>query len=147
MGSAGFSFSGAPHGEGRGPPGAAGPKKPALKQLAAVWPDLWALIQPRRGLLALGLLLMVINRVSGLVLPASTKFLVDNVIERRQLSLLTPLLAVVIAATLIQGASSYALTQALSTEAQRLIAQLRRQVQAHVGRLHVAYYDANKTGT
>lgn len=147
MASAGFSFSGAPHGEGRRAPGAAGPKKPALKQLAAVWPDLWALIQPRRGLLALGLLLMVINRVSGLVLPASTKFLVDNVIVRRQLSLLTPLLAVVIAATLIQGASSYALTQALSTEAQRLIAQLRRQVQAHVGRLHVAYYDANKTGT
>lgn len=147
MASAGVSFSGAPHGEGRRAPGAAGPKKPALKQLAAVWPDLWALIQPRRGLLALGLLLMVINRVSGLVLPASTKFLVDNVIVRRQLSLLTPLLAVVIVATLIQAASSYALTQALSTEAQRLIAQLRRQVQAHVGRLHVAYYDANKTGT
>lgn len=147
MASAGFSFSGAPHGEGRRAPGAAGPKKPALKQLAAVWPDLWALIQPRRGLLALGLLLMVINRVSGLVLPASTKFLVDNVIVRRQLSLLTPLLAVVIAATLVQAASSYALTQSLSTEAQRLIAQLRRQVQAHVGRLHVAYYDANKTGT
>lgn len=139
-----FSFQGAGHGAARG---SAPAKKPAVQQLIAVWPDLWALIRPRRGLLAVGLLLMVINRVSGLVLPASTKFLVDNVIVRHQLRWLAPLLALVVVATLIQAASSYALTQSLSKEAQRLISDLRRRVQAHVGRLSVAYYDANKTGT
>ncbi len=123
------------------------PKKPKIERLKGVWPDLWALIRPRRRLLALGLLLMAVNRVSGLVLPASTKFLVDDVILKRQTRLLLPLLAAVFAATLIQGATSFSLTQLLSKEAQRLITELREKVQAHIGRLPVAYYDSNKTGT
>jgi subfamily B ATP-binding cassette protein MsbA len=80
------------------------------------------------------------------VLPASTKYLVDNVIGKRQIALLTPLILAVLVATCIQGITSYALTQLLSKEGQRLIAQLRRRVQEHIGRLPVAYYDANKTG-
>jgi len=122
-------------------------KKPAVTSLKAVWPDLWALIRPRRALLALGLLLMAINRVSGLVLPASTKFLVDDIIMKHRTRLLLPLVGAVLAATMVQGATSFSLTQLLSKEAQRLIAELRRKVQAHVGRLPVAYYDSNKTGT
>jgi subfamily B ATP-binding cassette protein MsbA len=118
-------------------------KTPVFKAL----PEVWRLIRPRRGLLALGLGLMVVNRVSGLVLPASTKFLVDNVIGKRQLTLLYPLVGAVLAATLIQGATSYALTQTLSKAAQRLITELRKQVQEHIGRLSVSYYDANKSGT
>ncbi len=110
-------------------------------------PEIWQLIRPRRGLLALGLVLMVINRLSGLVLPASTKFLVDDVIGKRHLALLYPLVGVVLAATIIQGITSYALTQTLSKAAQRLIAEMRKNVQEHVGRLAVSYYDANKTGT
>ena len=90
---------------------------------------------------------MAINRVAGLVLPASTKFLVDDVIGQARRDLLLPLSAVVLVATLVQGATSFAMTQLLSKAAQRLIADLRRQVQAHVGRLPVAYYDANKAGT
>ncbi len=113
-----------------------------LKQL----PEVWALLRPRRALLAVGLLLMAINRVSGLALPASTKFLIDDVIGRKQAKLLLPLVATVLVATLIQGVTSFALTQLLSKAAQRLIAELRRKVQDHVGRLPVAYYDANKTG-
>ncbi len=129
-------------------PGAAGPeKKKTAATLKTVWPDLWALVRPRRALLALGLLLMVINRVSGLVLPASTKVLVDDIVLKRRAGLLVPLVAAVLGATLIQGATSFSLTQLLSKEAQRLIAELRRKVQAHVGRLPVAYYDSNKTGT
>src|ERR1700756_4445436 len=108
--------------------------------------EIWQLIRPRRALLALGLLLMVVNRVSGLVLPASTKYLVDDVIGKRHLHLLYPLVGVVLAATIIQGLTSFALTQTLSKAAQRLIAELRRRVQEHVGRLSVSYYDANKTG-
>jgi subfamily B ATP-binding cassette protein MsbA len=89
---------------------------------------------------------MVINKTTSLVLPASTKYLVDNVIGKRQIALLTPLILAVLVATCIQGITSYALTQLLSKEGQRLIAQLRRRVQEHIGRLPVAYYDANKTG-
>jgi ABC-type multidrug transport system fused ATPase/permease subunit len=105
------------------------------------------LVRPRRALLGLGLVLMVINRVSGLVLPSSTKFLVDDVIGHRHLALLYPLVGVVLLATLVQGLTSFALTQTLSKAAQRLIAELRMKVQEHVGRLPVSYYDATKTGT
>ena len=90
---------------------------------------------------------MVINRVSGLVLPASTKFLVDDIIGKRHLNLLYPLVGVVLLATLVQAITSFALTQTLSKAAQKLIADLRIRVQEHVGRLPVSYYDANKTGT
>jgi subfamily B ATP-binding cassette protein MsbA len=103
-------------------------------------------MRPRRGLMALGLVLMAINRVAGLVLPASTKFLVDDVVGKRNVGLLGPLVGAVVAATLIQGLTSFVLVQTLSKGAQQLITELRIQVQAHVGRLPVRYYDANKTG-
>ncbi len=118
------------------------PKTEVFKAL----PEIWSLIHPRRALLTLGLVLMVINRVSGLVLPASTKYLVDDVIGKRHIKLLYPLVGIVLLATVIQGLTSFALTQTLSKAAQRLIAELRRRVQEHVGRLSVSYYDANKTG-
>ena len=104
------------------------------------------MVRPRRGILAAGLLLMVINRVCGLVLPASTKFLIDNVLGKHQVNLLVPLVLAVAFATLVQGVTSFSLTQLLSKAAQRLIAELRRKVQVHVGRLPVTYYDANKSG-
>jgi ABC-type multidrug transport system fused ATPase/permease subunit len=109
-------------------------------------PEVWALLRPRRGLLALGIVLMAINRVSGLALPYTTKYLIDNVMIHRQTNLLLPLVAGVLLATLLQGVTSYSLTQTLSKAAQRMITELRRNVQEHVGRLPVAYYDANKTG-
>jgi ABC-type multidrug transport system fused ATPase/permease subunit len=109
-------------------------------------PDVWALIKPRRGLLTLGFVLMAINRVSGLVLPASTKYFVDNVIGKRQIQLLTPIVLSILAATIVQGLTSFTLTQLLSKSAQKMITDLRRQVQAHIGRLPVSFYDANKTG-
>src|SRR6202047_4887437 len=117
-------------------------RKNAWKNL----PDVWALMKPRRGLLALGFLLMAINRLSGLVLPASTKYLVDNVITKRQIQSLTPIVLAVLAATVLQGLTSFTLTQVLSKSAQKMITELRRQVQAHIGRLSVSFYDANKTG-
>src|SRR5215831_12245165 len=109
-------------------------------------PEIWALIHPRRGLLLLGFVLMAINRVSGLVLPGSTKYLVDDVIGKRQVQLLLPIVLAVLAATVIQGLTSFTLTQLLSKSAQRMITDLRKQVQAHIGRLPVSFYDANKTG-
>jgi len=103
-------------------------------------------VRPRRGLLALGFLLMIVNKVASLALPLSTRPLMDRVILKHQAWLLGPLVLVVLAATCIQGVTSFALTQSLSKEAQRLIAELRRKVQEHIGRLPVAYYDANKSG-
>src|ERR1019366_8886203 len=124
------------------------PSKPTAKTpVFQALPEIWQLIQPRRALLALGFGLMVINRVSGLVLPASTKYLVDDIIGKRHYHLLYPLVGLVLTATIVQGLTSFALTQTLSKAAQRLITELRRRVQEHIGRLSGAYYDSNKTGT
>jgi ABC-type multidrug transport system fused ATPase/permease subunit len=131
-----------------GAPAAAGKNPPLTpERLRALWPDIWALIKPRRGLYVAGFFLMAINRIAGMVLPASTKFVIDDVIGKHRTDLLVPIVLGVVGATLIQGATSYGLTQLLSKAAQRLISELRRRVQAHIGRLPVAYYDANKTGT
>ena len=117
-----------------------------MQRLKAVWPEVWKLMRPRRGLLALGFLLMIINKLAGFVLPYSSKFLIDNVVSKGQTGLLRPLVLSVLLATVIQGVTSFSLTQLLSKAAQRLIADLREQVQAHISRLPVAFYDANKTG-
>jgi len=117
--------------------------KPPLKK---VLPEIWQLVKPRRFLLAISFLLMVINRAAGLVLPASTKDLIDKVMVRHQMNLLPVIVGVVAGATLIQGITSYSLTQLLSKAGQRLIADLRMQVQQHVGRLPVTFYDENRTG-
>ena len=129
----------APHGK----PRASESQKPDLRK---VLPLIRELVHPRRGLLALGFLLMVINRVSGLVLPYSTKFLIDSVIVKKHYALLEPLVLIVLAATAIQGITSFSLTQLLSKAAQRLITELRQKVQAHVERLPVAFHDATKSG-
>ncbi len=125
-----------------------GPSAPGKKtEIFKALPEIWQLIRPRRALLALGLGLMVINRVSGLVLPGFHQ--VSGRRRHRQDGISSCSIrwsGVVLAATLIQGLTSFALTQTLSKAAQKLIAELRRRVQEHVGRLSVAYYDANKTG-
>ncbi|MBL8114909.1 MAG: ABC transporter ATP-binding protein [Acidobacteria bacterium] len=121
-------------------------KLPKSERLKALLPEIKELIKPRAGILGLGLVLMAINRVSGLVLPASTKFLIDDVVGKRHVELLAPLLGGVVLATIVQGVTSFSLTQLLSKAAQRLIAELRQKVQQHIGRLSVTYYDANKTG-
>src|SRR5260370_3406510 len=125
------------------------PGKPKLNRetLWTVLRDLWELIRPSRGLLALGFLLMVSNRVAGLVLPYANRFLFNDVIGKRDFDLLKSLVLLVLLATAIQGITSFALTQLLSKAAQRLIADLRQKVQGHIGRLPVAFYDSNKAGT
>jgi ABC-type multidrug transport system fused ATPase/permease subunit len=104
-------------------------------------------MKPRRGLLLLGAVLMIVNRVSGLALPISTKYLIDNVMRKGQNQLLLPIVLAVAFATLIQGITSFSLTQLLSKSGQRLIYEMRIRIQEHIGRLPVAFYDANKTGT
>jgi subfamily B ATP-binding cassette protein MsbA len=115
-------------------------------RLRAVLPLVWELVRPRRGLLAVGFVLMAINRVASLVLPYSTRYLIDSVIIKRNIQLLKPLVLGVLLATVVQGITSFSLTQLLSKAAQRLIAELRQKVQAHVGRLPVPFHDSNKSG-
>jgi ABC-type multidrug transport system fused ATPase/permease subunit len=132
--------------KGLSPPPKEVPKPPKVQRLRAVLPIVWELTRPRLPLLTMGLLLMVVNRVASLVLPYSTKFLFDGVIPKRSLALLTRLVLIVLTATVIQGITSFLLTQLLSKAAQRLITELREKVQKHISRLPIAFYDANKTG-
>src|ERR1700683_2866611 len=104
-------------------------------------PDVWGLIKPRWGILTIGVMIMVINRASGLILPASTKYLYDDVFTNRRIHLLWPIVLSVVGATLIQGLTSFALTQLLSKSSQRMISDLRSKVQAHIGRLPMSFFD------
>ncbi|MEX2466225.1 MAG: ABC transporter ATP-binding protein [Gemmatimonadota bacterium] len=104
------------------------------------------IIWPRRKLIFFGLMLILMNRLSGLVLPASTKYLVDDVIGGGNGTMLYQLLGLVALAIVIQSVTSYALTMLLSVEAQHLIANLRAQVQQHVLRLPVRVFDNTKSG-
>jgi ABC-type multidrug transport system fused ATPase/permease subunit len=125
------------------------PARTKAEKIKSKWkalPDVWALIHPRRGLLVLGLLLMAVNRVCGLVLPASIKYFVDLVAIKHRVEVLRPIVFAVLLATIIQGLTSFTLTQLLSKSAQKMITELRRKVQAHIGRLPVSFYDTNKTG-
>src|SRR5437867_11894898 len=108
-----------------------------------VYRDVRDLVWPRRRVFLIGLVLVFINRAAGLVLPGSTKFLIDDVVQKRRQELLLPIAAAVAAAIVVQAVTSYVLTQALSTSAQRLIAEMRIRVQQHIGRLTVRFYDAN----
>jgi ABC-type multidrug transport system fused ATPase/permease subunit len=108
--------------------------------------EAWKLVAPRWGVLVLGFVLMVINRVSGFVIPLSSKYVFDSVIGKHDVHMLNLLMFAVIGATLVQGVTSYSLTQLLSKSSQRMIMDLRVKVQAHIGRLPVSYYDANKSG-
>jgi len=114
-----------------------------------LWPTIWTLVKPRLWLIGLGFVLVAIKTVSGLTLPYLSKYLLDNVLASAhpQPQMLPKLIAIVVVATTIQAIVSFALTQLLSKEGQKLISELRKQVQQHVGRLSVAYYDSTRTGT
>jgi ABC-type multidrug transport system fused ATPase/permease subunit len=119
---------------------------PAKQSFWKLLPHVWELIKPRRGVLLVGFLLMAVNRLCGFALPITPKYLIDDVVTKHHTKLLLPLVLVVLGATLIQALTSYCLTQLLSKSSQRMITELRVKVQEHIGRLPVAYYDANKTG-
>ena len=113
---------------------------------ASLWHAFHEIIWPRRKLVAIGLALILVNRLCGLVLPASTQYLFDNVIANADMDLFVTLLAVLGVAVTLQAATSYALVLLLSVEAQHLIANLRSQVQKHVMRLPVRIFDNTKSG-
>jgi subfamily B ATP-binding cassette protein MsbA len=93
-----------------------------------------------------GLLLLLLSRGAGLIVPYAPKIVIDTIIGQRQFELIRPLFGALLVSVLLQAGTNYALSQLLSLEGQRLITQMRCRVQAHIGRLPVAFFDANKTG-
>jgi subfamily B ATP-binding cassette protein MsbA len=122
------------------------PPKGKKKLTSAAWQEAKSLIWARRGRLALGLGLMIVNRLSGLVLPATSKYLIDDVVGRGRAELLMPLAFAAGAATLVQAVTSFALSQVLGVAAQRAITDMRRRVEAHVARLPINYFDSTQSG-
>jgi len=110
------------------------------------WSEARALVRDHRGRLTLGLALTLVNRLAAFVLPATSKYLVDEVIQQRRTELLLPLVAIGAVATVLQAGTGYALSQVLGVAAQRAINEMRKALQAHVGRLPVRYFDSTQTG-
>ena len=110
------------------------------------WREARELLWAHRRRLTLGLVLMLISRLAGLVLPASSKWLIDDVVGKHRTELLLPIALAAGAATLVQAVTSFALSQILGVAAQRAITDMRRRVQAHVMRLPVRYFDSTQTG-
>src|SRR5882724_4141797 len=122
--------------------------KPEKKSITAAtaWRDARELIWAHRYRLALGLMLMIVNRLAGLVLPTSSKYVIDEVIMKHRSQLLVPLALAAGAATLVQAVTSFTLSQVLGVAAQRAITEMRKSVQEHVARLPVRYFDSTQTG-
>ncbi len=122
----------------------------AEKKKISVSPDAWrearALVWAHRRRLSLGLALLVVNRLTGLVLPASSKYLIDHVIGEKRPEVLLWIALAVGGATLLGAATSFALSQVLGVAAQKAITDMRRRVQEYVLRLPTSYFDSTKTG-
>ena len=121
------------------------PKRPKV-DLKNVRAEAGHLIREHRKTLTIGLLLMVVNRLSGLVIPAMPKFLIDDVVGKNQPELLGLLIAAAATAAVVQASTSFLLSQVVSVAAQGAIAKMRKDIQAHVLRLPVSYFDSTKSG-
>jgi len=147
----GGGISRASRGERRRAGGGSAPREGEKKRKAppfkVVLRDAAELLRARRGRLVFGFALLAVNRLCGLVLPGTTKFLLDEVIGKGKRELLGLLVLAAGGATLIQAVTSFALSQVLGKAAQRSITEMRRRVQRHVERLPVSYFDQTKTGS
>lgn len=132
----------------RKPAKARGPEAAEAGRLRVpvVWREARELIWSHRSRLAVGFGLMFFNRMLGLVLPASSKILIDDVIGKHRADLLVTLALAAGAATVLQAVTSFALSQVLGVAAQRVITEMRKSLQAHVARLPVRYFDSTQTG-
>ncbi len=121
------------------------PKKKRFNPSEA-WREAKELVVAHRWRLLLGAVLMIVNRLVGLVLPASTKFLIDDVIGKQNAALLIPIALAAGVATLVQAVTSFSLSQILGVAAQRAITDMRKRVQSKVERLPISYFDSTQTG-
>jgi ABC-type multidrug transport system fused ATPase/permease subunit len=114
--------------------------------MKSVWIEAKNLVWARRGRLGVGLALMLVSRLAGLVLPATSKYLVDDVVGKGRHELLPMLALAAGAATIVQALTSFTLSQLLGVAAQRSITDMRKRVEQHVLRLPVSYFDSTKSG-
>lgn len=121
------------------------PKKKRFNRSAAMQ-EARELVRAHRSRLLLGGVLMIVNRLVGLVLPASTKFLIDDVVGKQRAELLMPIALAAGAATLVQAVTSFSLSQVLGVAAQRAITEMRKRIQSKVERLPISYFDSTQTG-
>jgi subfamily B ATP-binding cassette protein MsbA len=122
------------------------PTKKKKVSASEAWREARELLWTHRRRLTLGLVLMLVSRLAGLVLPASSKWLIDEVVGKQRTELLLPIALAAGAATLVQAVTSFALSQILGVAAQRAITDMRKRVQAHVVHLPVRYFDSTQTG-
>lgn len=116
------------------------------KKMSATWKEARRLMWTYRHKLAFGFVLMIINRLSGFVLPWGSKYLIDTVLAENQMDMLMWVALAIGGATIIGAVTNFSLSQIVSVTAQEAIMNMRRQVQAHVTRLPVGYFDGTKTG-
>ena len=126
--------------------GAGAKAAPKKAFTAGAWEEARGLIWTHRKRLALGLTLMIVNRLAGLVLPTTTKYFVDDVITRGDWDLLPKLAMAAGGATVVDAATAFANSQVLGVAAQRAITEMRKDVEAHVMRLPIRYFDSTKSG-
>ncbi|HZR26804.1 MAG TPA: ABC transporter ATP-binding protein [Vicinamibacterales bacterium] len=122
--------------------------QPAKKKAftSGAWEEARGLIWTHRKRLSLGLVLMLINRLSGMVLPTTTKYLMDDVITKGHWDLLPKLALAAGLATTIDAITAFTNSQVLGVAAQRAITEMRKDVEAHVMRLPIRYFDSTKSG-
>ncbi len=104
------------------------------------------IIWPRRKLVLIGLILIVISKAASFVTPIASKYLIDEVIAKKDVQMLKLLVAGVIIAILVQAVTSFLLTKILSVQAQFMISELRADVQKKVLSLPIRFFDNTKSG-
>ena len=124
----------------------ADPDTPKKKLSPGAWEEARTLVWAHRKRLVLGLLLMIVNRLAGLVLPSTSKWLMDDVVGKQHWDLLPMLALAAGVATLVESSTSFVLSQILGVAAQRAITDMRKDVEAHVMRLPIRYFDSTKSG-
>jgi ABC-type multidrug transport system fused ATPase/permease subunit len=113
---------------------------------SGAWDEARTLLHAHRKRLMLGMILMLVSRMAGMVLPWMSGYVIDDVIGPGRSDLLLPLALGAAAATLVQASTGFALSQVLGVAAQRAITEMRKRIQRHVTRLPVSYFDSTKTG-
>jgi subfamily B ATP-binding cassette protein MsbA len=122
------------------------PAKKPRPTASAAWREARELVWTHRRRLTIGLVLMLVSRLAGLVLPATSKYLIDEVVVKNRVELLAPIALAAGLATIVQAITSFVLSQILGVAAQRAITDMRKRVQARVMHLPVRYFDSTQTG-
>ncbi len=121
-------------------------KKKKKVDYASAWAEARKIVWSARWRLLIGSILLLISRLAGMVLPASTKYIGDEVFTNRNYGLIKWIALAIGISTLVQGVTSFVLSQILGVAAQRAITEMRKRVQAHIERLPIAYFDSTQSG-